>query len=309
MLVNDGVQNHRARDMRDPGSLRILRRDLVGDSTRHDVAADAQRRRWLWRRGRQTSRRASNDAAQNTGCRTSRNASLNASGDSHVRRRRFLVNHGNLLGDDGRSNHLLLEFRLWFHFHNRGWRRRWWGRRRSCQKRSGEQRWKSAGVNQRDENQNDQDECLNARGNPYAPNLSGRFFVCGLHKLIKHWSYLLAVARRFSARLSAEEGIEMVAPRWPRHLFQTTTIGAAMPKLEYVPTTTPMTIAKAKLRSTCPPKMKSRNTVRKVSPLVRMVRESVWLMERLTMAGSGSRRISRRFSRTRSKITMVSFIE
>src|SRR6185437_14096463 len=110
---------------------------------------------WLRRRSRQTSRRAPDNAAQNAASRAARHASLNTSCDSHVRRRGFLVNHGNFLGDDSRGDHLLLEFRLWFYFNNRGWRRGWRRRRRSSQKRSGEQRRKSAGVNQRDKNQDD----------------------------------------------------------------------------------------------------------------------------------------------------------
>ena len=42
---------------------------------------------------------------------------------------------------------------------------------------------------------------------------------------------------------------------------------------------------------------------------VMIVRDSVWLTLRLTTCSSGSRRIARRFSRTRSKMTMVSFTE
>src|SRR5580700_5694367 len=97
--------------------------------------------------------------------------------------------------------------------------------------------------------------------------------------------------------------------RWPRQLTQATTKGAAIPKLEYVPTTIPTTRAKEKARSTCPPIKNKTSTVRKVKPLVRMVRESVWLMDLLTTSANDSLRSKRLFSRMRSKITMVSFIE
>ncbi len=82
-----------------------------------------------------------------------------------------------------------------------------------------------------------------------------------------------------------------------------------MPKLEYVPTKIPTTSANEKLRSTWPPIRKSTRTVRKVRPLVKIVLDSVWLIERFTIVLNGSFRISRKFSRIRSKITIVSFIE
>src|SRR5579883_3159823 len=101
----------------------------------------------------------------------------------------------------------------------------------------------------------------------------------------------------------------LATPPCPRHLFQATTRGAAIPKLEYVPTTIPNTRAKAKARSTWPPIRNRTSTVRKVSPLVRMVRDNVWLMDLLTTEANGSLRKRRLFSRTRSKITIVSFME
>src|SRR5580693_7475411 len=55
----------------------------------------------------------------------------------------------------------------------------------------------------------------------------------------------------------------------PRHLFQATTSGAAIPKLEYVPITIPTTSAKLNARSTWPPIRNRTSTVRKVNPLVR----------------------------------------
>src|SRR5271156_2941514 len=104
-------------------------------------------------------------------------------------------------------------------------------------------------------------------------------------------------------------GPALAAAPWPRQLTQATTNGAAIPKLEYVPTTIPTTRAKEKARSTCPPIRNSTSTVRKVRPLVRMVRESVWLMDLLTTSANDSLRNKRLFSRMRSKITMVSFME
>src|SRR5208282_2121552 len=57
----------------------------------------------------------------------------------------------------------------------------------------------------------------------------------------------------------------------PRQRFQATIRGAAIPKLEYVPTTIPTTSAKAKARSTWPPMRNRTSTVRNVKPLVRIV--------------------------------------
>src|SRR6202023_1077972 len=96
---------------------------------------------------------------------------------------------------------------------------------------------------------------------------------------------------------------------WPRQRFQATTSGAAMPKLEYVPTTIPTTRAKEKARSTWPPIRNRTSTVRKVRPLVKIVRDKVWLMELVTTSAHDSRRSNRLFSRVRHKITMVSFIQ
>ena len=55
--------------------------------------------------------------------------------------------------------------------------------------------------------------------------------------------------------------------------------------------------------------MNSAITVRKVRPEVIMVRLSVWLIALFITISSGSRRESFRFSRMRSKMTIVSFIE
>src|SRR6202030_3794327 len=128
-------------------------------------------------------------------------------------------------------------------------------------------------------------------------------------------SYLLpAGARRPGAPelarvLPAADPVLDARRPWPRQRFHATTIGAAMPKLEYVPTTIPTTKAKEKARSTCPPIKNKTSTVRNVNPLVKRVRESVWLMDLFTTSANDSRRNKRLFSRMRSKITMVSFIE
>ena len=71
----------------------------------------------------------------------------------------------------------------------------------------------------------------------------------------------------------------------------------------------PTSIVNAKPSSTSPPNRYSDSTARNVVPAVMMVRLSVWLTLWLTTFSSESRRLLRRFSRTRSKITMVSFTE
>src|SRR5258708_37194088 len=72
--------------------------------------------------------------------------------------------------------------------------------------------------------------------------------------------YLLPAAARRPAALSplrdlspaAGPGVA-TAPCWPRQRFHATTRGAAMPKLEDVPTTIPTTRTKDKPRSSWPP--------------------------------------------------------
>src|SRR5260370_28436708 len=58
---------------------------------------------------------------------------------------------------------------------------------------------------------------------------------------------------------------------WPRQRFHATTSAAAIPKLEYLPTTIPTTRAKEKARSTWPPIRNRQSTVRKVRPLVKII--------------------------------------
>jgi hypothetical protein len=76
-----------------------------------------------------------------------------------------------------------------------------------------------------------------------------------------------------------------------------------------VPLTIPTSIVNANPRSASPPNRKIDSTDRKVVPAVMIVRESVWFTLSLTILSSGSRRRERRFSRTRSKMTIVSFTE
>src|ERR1700736_4820649 len=127
--------------------------------------------------------------------------------------------------------------------------------------------------------------------------------------------YLLPAGARRAAALSPlrvllpAAGPGVATAPWPRQRFHATTSGAAMPKLEYVPTTIPTTRAKEKARSTWPPIRNRTSTVRKVRPLVKIVRDSVWLMDLFTTSANDSRRSNRLFSRMRSKMTMVSFIE
>ena len=71
----------------------------------------------------------------------------------------------------------------------------------------------------------------------------------------------------------------------------------------------PTSIVNAKPSSTSPPNRYSASTARNVVPAVMIVRLSVWLTLSLTTFSSESRRLLRMFSRTRSKMTMVSFTE
>src|SRR5690242_11356984 len=118
---------------------------------------------------------------------------------------------------------------------------------------------------------------------------------CGLETTISSniATYLLpAGARRAVSSslprflLPAAGPVPATAP-WPRQRFQATTMGAAIPKLEYVPTTIPTTRAKEKARSTWPPIRNRTSTVRNVNPLVRIVRDRVWLIDLLTTSGNG----------------------
>src|SRR5580704_18141353 len=70
--------------------------------------------------------------------------------------------------------------------------------------------------------------------------------------------YLLPAGARRGVPLSAPRvllpaAVPVPVVPCPRQLFQATTSGAAIPKLEYVPTTIPTTRAKLNARSTWPP--------------------------------------------------------
>src|SRR5260370_36155467 len=140
---------------------------------------------------------------------------------------------------------------------------------------------------------------------------------CGLEITISSnmGAYLLpAGARRAGAvsllrALLPAAGPEPATAPCPRQRFHATTSGAAIPNLEYVPTTIPTTKTKEKARTTWTPIRNRTSTVRKVRPLVKMVRERVWLMDLLTTSAKDSLRSKRLFSRMRSKMTMVSFME
>src|SRR5262249_15992162 len=102
----------------------------------------------------------------------------------------------------------------------------------------------------------------------------------GNYHLFKHGSYLLPAGASRPA-VSPFRGLfpaavpVPAAASCPRIWCHQTTSGAAIPKLEYVPTTIPTTRAKEKARSTWQPIRNKTSTVRKVSPLVKIVRESV----------------------------------
>ena len=72
---------------------------------------------------------------------------------------------------------------------------------------------------------------------------------------------------------------------------------------------TPTSIVNANPSSTSPPNTYSASTAKPVVPDVISVRASVWLTLTLTSRSNRSRRIRRRFSRTRSNTTMESFTE
>src|SRR6266404_4353672 len=74
------------------------------------------------------------------------------------------------------------------------------------------------------------------------------------------------------------------------HCCHTTTMGAAIAIDEYVPIKIPTVRAKENPRKTSPPKKNKHNTVTKVSPEVKIVLLKVWLMERLAITASDSRR-------------------
>ncbi len=64
-----------------------------------------------------------------------------------------------------------------------------------------------------------------------------------------------------------------------------------------------------KLRTLSPPQIRSTTTVRNTVSVVSTVRAKVWLMLAFTTSSKAALRSRLRFSRTRSKMTMVSLIE
>ena len=72
---------------------------------------------------------------------------------------------------------------------------------------------------------------------------------------------------------------------------------------------TPTMSATAKLCTLAPPRVSSAVSTSSVVKWVITERSSVWLTERLTTSSTSMRRWLIRFSRTRSKMTMVSLLE
>jgi hypothetical protein len=85
--------------------------------------------------------------------------------------------------------------------------------------------------------------------------------------------------------------------------------GEAMKIDEKVPVKIPKNMITAKGRTTSPPKIARAARVASAVPPVSTVRGSVSFTERLSTSPSGGPRRPRRFSLTRSKITMVSLSE
>ena len=78
---------------------------------------------------------------------------------------------------------------------------------------------------------------------------------------------------------------------------------------EKTPQSTPINMAKMKPRITSPPKMNIINSVKKVVPLVLIVRANVELIASFMWALRVRFGYSLRYSRTRSKITTVALME
>src|SRR5262245_19402839 len=107
------------------------------------------------------------------------------------------------------------------------------------------------------------------------------------------------------ATVSASDDARQRALNFRHHSIK----GLAMYRVEYVPTSPPISSLHEKLLSTSPPNSTSDKAQRKAVPLVSAVRERVSLIARLVRNSRPSRLFKTLFSRTRSKITMVWFIE
>src|SRR6266853_600415 len=322
VLADDGVKTDGTGDAGLTSERRINRLNTVDDARGLDVAADAERTGQFRLRWRRRSAHATDNTTEHAAHGAAGNTARNSTGHAgrHIRLGVFL-NNFDFLGDDLGGHELArihqVGLRLDVDNLNRRGRRRWRGRRRRSSEHGRHHRLrKSLGVDQGNQDQNSQESDLKKHGECDSPRLVSLLRVrTGNHHFFKHESYLLpAGARRpwtFSlprVLLPAAGPVPAAAP-CPRQLFQATTSGAAIPKLEYVPTTIPTTRAKEKARSTWPPIRNRTRTVRKVRPLVKIVRESVWLMDLLTTSANDSLRSKRLFSRMRSKMTIVSFME
>ena len=118
--------------------------------------------------------------------------------------------------------------------------------------------------------------------------------------------FLAAAAGGFTADTAAGATALFLASA---QLCHSSTIGLATKIDEYEPIIMPTTSANENVCNTVPPNRYNASTVRNVNPEVMIVLLSVWLMLRFISSARGSRRLSFKFSRIRSKITIVSFIE
>src|SRR6266699_463192 len=284
VLANDGVQAHGAGDARLARERRIDRLNAVENACSLDVATNAERTSLVRLRRRRRCTHATDHTAKHTTHGATGNAARDSTGHagSHIGLGVFL-NNLYFFRYDLRLHEFagIHQMSLRLHMDYLGHRRRRRGRRRSEHRRHhglGER----FGVDQRNKDQYPQKGDLKDHRDDDRPRLVGLLRIrTGNHHFFKHRSYLLpAVARRpgtlspLRVLLPAAGPVPAATP-WPRQRFQATTSGAAIPKLEYVPTTIPTTRAKEKARSTWPPIRNKTSTVRKVRPLVKIVRERV----------------------------------
>src|SRR2546421_113036 len=288
VLANDGVQAHSARDAGLARERRIDRLNAVDDACSLDVATNAERTSLVRPRRRRRCAHATDDAAKHTAHGATGNAAGDSTGHagSHIGLGVFL-NNFHFLGDDLRLHELagIHQMGLRLHMDYLGYRGRRRGRGRGrgrSQHRRHHGFGERLGVDQRNKDQYPQKGDLKKHRDHDGPRLVGLLRIrTGNQHFFKQGSYLLpARARRpgtFSLLrvLLPAAGPVPAATPWPRQRFQATTSGAAIPKLEYVPTTIPTTRAKEKARSTWPPIRNRTSTVRKVKPLVKIVRERV----------------------------------
>src|SRR5271157_3775891 len=322
ILADNGVQLYGAADARLTRKGRVERLNTVDQARGLHVTTNSNALlRGLGRR-RRCIAGATDDAAEHTASGPAGNTAGNSTdhAGAHVGLR-FFLNYLEVLRDSLRRHQLAgvhqMRHGLANHLHS-GRRRRWrrWRRRRQKDRRHQRLRQRFR-VDQRNQDENGEEQNLDRHGDEDRHRLV-RLLArrSGYDHFLKHGEYYLLPA---GARRGCPPSLPRVllpaavpvtaAPPCPRQLFQATTSGAAIPKLEYVPTTIPTTRAKENARSTWPPIRNRTSTVRNVNPLVSIVRERVWLIDLFTTSAKGSRRSKRLFSRMRSKMTMVSFIE